>query len=145
MTPKIDVSLERAAALLGLSSTELQENVGTESMPVARWRVIDRIEIIAKQPGVIEKLEVTNGAWVNTGEVMLTTVDNSKIRFRGVGLQADLGRLNDGLPARILAPGNSGGISTQSLAGALALGLESNPLRRTIDLLVTPTGQELPH
>jgi len=144
-TPVVDVALERVAAVLGITSEELQQNVGTAEHPISRWRTIARVDFVAKQGGVVEKLEVTNGAWVETGEVMLTTVDVKRVRFRGAGLQSDLARLRDGLTARVLPPGGLATEKDRPLSSQLTLGLELDPLRRTIDLLAIPTETNLPH
>lgn len=69
---------------------------------------------------------------------MLTAVQPEQIRFRARALQSDLGRLRDGLAARI-APPQGGSIDLQqSMDGVLEIGLAADPDERTVDLLVRP-------
>lgn len=107
-----------------------------------RWRRIDRIEVRAEASGVVETIDITNGAWATQESAVLTVVQPEHLRFRASGLQSDLGVLRDGLPARI-APPTQTAIGravpfTQTMDGVLTLGLSGNPAERTIDLFVVP-------
>lgn len=141
---RIDLALTPAAAMLGLSVDELRKNVGSEANPLPYWRTIDQVEFKAQQSGIVESQAVTNGAWVDASSLVLTSVDASQIRFRAIGLQADLGRLRDGMTVEIIPP--RGGVQSLSgsVKGQLTLGLEADALQRTIDLIMTPVSKELP-
>jgi multidrug efflux pump subunit AcrA (membrane-fusion protein) len=145
-SPRIDLALTPAANMIGMSVDELRKNVGSTGSPLPYWRTIDQIEFKAQGAGVVESLAVTNGAWVESSATVTTTVDPKRIRFRASGLQADLGRLRDGIPAEIVPPRGGGQSRTLSgsIKGTLTLGLEADPLERKIDLIVVPTGEELP-
>jgi len=143
-TAPLDLALSRAASLLGVSVAWLRERVGTNGGTQPRWRTIERIEVVARQAGVVERLAVTNGAWVDVGQTVLETADPTMLRFRAAGLQADLGRLRDDLDARILPPGGHAAGAAGVLRGTLQIGLEADPLSRKIDLLVTPKSKERP-
>jgi len=101
------------------------------------WRTITAIELRASAPGVVEMLAVTAGGWVETAGLVLATVDPAQIRFRAVGLQADIGILKQGAAASIVPPAGAGA-EAKALTGTLALGIQAQADTRTIDLLVTP-------
>lgn len=98
------------------------------------------LTICAVAPGVVESIAVTSGGLVEENGPVLSLVQPERIRFRARGLQSDLGRLRDGLPARI-APPEGGSIPLQdSMAGSLRIGLTADPDERTVDLVVIPEG-----
>ncbi|MBL0870613.1 MAG: hypothetical protein IBJ18_08565 [Phycisphaerales bacterium] len=94
--------------------------------------------VCAVEPGIVETIGLTPGALAEENGLVLTLVQPEKIRFHARGLQADLGRLRAGLPARI-APPQGGSVDLQdAMTGQLQLGLGAEADERTIDLLVTP-------
>jgi len=144
--------LATASTLLGVGEAELAApynldehlNSGVhrheepKTRPVARWREINEVLVCASVPGVVASLELTNGAWATTGTLVLTTMEPTLVRFRARGLQSDLTRLRQGLPARIVPP-KGGSVDLQdTMEGTLALGLGGDPDGRTVELLVTP-------
>lgn len=132
----LELNIEKAASVLGLSADFLREtekrNGGHETQ---RWYGINQIAITARDAGMVETIGVTDGAWVEAGDLIATTMDPNAIRFRAVGLQSDLARLTNGLGATILPPQ---GAAASSLPGKLQLGPVANPDQRTVDLIVTP-------
>lgn len=107
-----------------------------------RWRTVELIEVRAEAPGVVDTIEITNGAWATQESAVLSVVQPDRLRFRASGLQSDLGVLRDGLPARIVPPaptvvGRAVPL-TQTMDGALSLGLTGDPNERTLDLFVVP-------
>ncbi|HEX5050271.1 MAG TPA: efflux RND transporter periplasmic adaptor subunit [Planctomycetota bacterium] len=132
--------LESAAAMLGMQVEQLASSPPGVSPPAPRWRTLGVIEVHAVAAGLVDHLPVASGAWVEAHELVLTVTDLGKVRFRARGLQSDLGRLRDGLPATIVAPsGADAGDPSMQLTGPLQLGLQADPQQRTIDLFVTPT------
>lgn len=128
----MDLRLARAAGLLGLPMKELR----------SRWREIEFVEVRARQAGHVESLGVTDGAWVEAGAMVLETVDPSQVRFRAVALQADLPRMRNDMPARVLPPGGIG----DTLAGSIFIALHADPATRQIDILVDlDLSKSLPH
>ncbi|MCC6321951.1 MAG: hypothetical protein IT438_11015 [Phycisphaerales bacterium] len=96
--------------------------------------------VCAIAPGIVEALGLTPGGLAEENGHVLTVVQPNQIRFRARGLQSDLGRLSDGLPARIVPP-QGGSIDPQaSLSGKLRLGLTADADERTLDLIVEPEG-----
>lgn len=142
--PRRDLALAPAAAMLGISVNELRKNVGTSADPLPYWRTIDLVEFVAEQEGVIEMMAVTNGAWADASALILKTINPKQIRFRAIGLQADLNRLRDGMAVKIIPP--RGGINAPSgvIEGELTIGLEADALERKIDLITIPNGESLP-
>jgi len=106
------------------------------------WATINKIEVRAVEPGVVEAFGTTSGSWANEETAVLTVVQPDRLRFRGSGLQSDLGVLTAGLPASIVPPvPTSSGRAVplnESMHGSLTLGLSAQPNERTIDLFVTP-------
>ena len=106
------------------------------------WKDISFIEVNANNAGVVERLHVTNGAWVDARENILTVVQPDRLRFHASGLQSDLGVLKNGLQVDIVPPtptsaGNAVELQT-TMHGTLQLGLTGDANDRTIDLYVTP-------
>lgn len=106
--------------------------------PVPAWSQIDDIDVRAAAPGIVQTLDLTNGAWASTGALVLATVEPRRLRFRAMGMQSDLGRLRDGLPAQIVPP-KGGTIPLQeTMQAALSLGLAADPMERTVELIAVP-------
>jgi multidrug efflux pump subunit AcrA (membrane-fusion protein) len=94
--------------------------------------------VCAVEPGIVESIGMTPGGLAEENGMVLALVQPEQIRFHARGLQADLGRLRDGLPARI-SPPQGGSVDIQdTMTGQLQLGLGAEADERTIDLLVTP-------
>jgi cobalt-zinc-cadmium efflux system membrane fusion protein len=129
------LALEAAATLASMSPGALLAETGDARVPA--WRRITAIEGRAQAAGIAEKLPVATGVWVETGALVLTVTDVTRVRFRARGLQSDLGRLRDGLPSRVVPP-HGGADAEAALPGALLLGVEADPAQRTIDLFVQP-------
>jgi hypothetical protein len=109
------------------------------SRPLAAWRRIDVIEVRAQAPGVIESLDLTNGAWASAGSLVLASIEPERLRFRAMGMQSDLPRMRDGLPARIVPP-RGGAIHLQdTMEATLSIGLSADPRERTVELLAVPS------
>ncbi len=104
----------------------------------AKWRLIDEIEVRASVAGVIQSVELTNGSWASEGSLVLTSIDPTRLRFRALGMQSDLGRLHSGLNANIVPP-KGGTIDLQNtMPAALTIGLSADPHERTIELIASP-------
>jgi multidrug efflux pump subunit AcrA (membrane-fusion protein) len=131
-TATLEFELESAAALLNISNP-MNDNW---------WKDVTAIEVNATNAGVVEHVDVTNGAWVVAKENILNVVQPEKLRFHALGLQSDLGVLRDGLQASIVPPTSSSSgnaIELQNtMHGTLQLGLTGDATDRTIDLYVTP-------
>lgn len=147
---RMKLLIETASTLLGLDEAELiapctpesHENAGVEhhsaNGPSPLWREIDRITVRASRAGVVETLALANGAWASETSLVLSIVQPDQVRFRARGMQSDLGRLANGLPARIVPPAG-GSLDVQNLMeGELVIGLAADPEERTVELLVTP-------
>jgi multidrug efflux pump subunit AcrA (membrane-fusion protein) len=135
-TAQLELLLASAASMLGVPVERLTSADGG----APPWRTIAAIEVRAAVPGSIESIGTTNGAWVDQRAPVLATVEPSLVRFRARGLQSDLGRLSDGLPARIVPPQGGSLGARDALRGVLAIGLTADPQERTVDLLVIPEG-----
>jgi multidrug efflux pump subunit AcrA (membrane-fusion protein) len=97
--------------------------------------------VCAVAAGVVESIGVTPGGLVEENGHVVSVVQPEKIRFRAKALQSDLGRLRDGLGARIAPPqgGGVGGLDMQdAMAGSLQIGLVADARERTVDLIVVP-------
>ncbi len=137
-----DFLLDKIASILRMSVDELVEPINTPFGPRPRWRSIDAITVHAEAPGVVETISISNGAWATQETAVLSVIQPDRLRFRGVGLQSDLGRIRDGLSARIVAPSPTRAQDSidlaQSMTGTLQIGLSGDPDERTVDLIVTP-------
>ncbi len=139
--------LDSASAIVSLGREELAASVETAEGIRPGWAVIDSIEVIATESGVVEALGLTNGSWADEKSPVMTVVQPDRLRFRASGLQSDLGVLRDGLPARIVPPTPTAvgrAVPLQdTMAGTLTLGLAGDPNDRTLELFVAP-GELLP-
>lgn len=140
------LEVDAAAALLGLSSSHLTQTAQephehgdkTQGHAVQRWYLINKIGPASRGVGIVESVNVSDGSWVEANAVVVSTVNPAAIRFRAIGLQSDLGRLKDGLPAAVVPPQGSGIEPSDVLPGKLKVGLSGDPEQRTIDLMTTP-------
>lgn len=131
---RMELLLASAATLLGVGRDELTTATAGEPL----WRTASVVEIRAAAPGIVEELGATNGGWVEEKGAVLVTVQPSMVRFRARGLQSDLLRVRDGLPARVAPPPGGSLGPAEVMRGTLAIGLSADPDERTVDLLVTP-------
>ncbi len=141
-TSRAAILLESAASLTARTANDLAALDGEKP----RWQTIGQIEVVALSPGVVDSLHTISGSFVEQGAGVLTTVQPDQVRFRAHGLQSDLGRLADGLPAMVVAPqgGSLGG--SERIAGTLTLAPTADAERRTIELVMTPAaGAPLPN
>lgn len=94
--------------------------------------------VCAVAPGVVEAIGITPGGLAEENGQIVTVVQPDQIRFRARGLQSDLGRLRNGLEARI-APPQGGSVPLEdAMNGELRIGLSADPDERTVDLVVIP-------
>ncbi len=138
----LDLTFEMAASLSGLQIEDLLVVDRTISGAPPAWLTMNTIEVRARTAGIVESIGVTNGAWIDTGENVVTTVQPDRIRFHAFGLQSDLGVLRDGLTATIVppTPTRSGTAipMDQTMEGIVQLAPAANATDRTIDLYVVP-------
>jgi len=96
------------------------------------------LEVRAAAPGVVESIAVSTGGLAEESGLVLTLVQPEKVRFTARAPQAELGRLREGLEARVVPPAG-GSIDPQAaLSAELRLGLTADPDLRTIELFVEP-------
>lgn len=138
---RYDVLLSTAASLTGIAKDALDPHIDQHGHLDAGdppWRSIVRLTIRAEAPGVVDMLAVTNRGWVETGELVLDTIDPTALRFHGDALQTDIMLFSDGDPARIVPP-PGGSISLQdTVDGVIEVGLHAHPRQRTIPILLVP-------
>ena len=102
-----------------------------------------RIEIRATHAGVVEGLGAQPGALVDSGEMLLSLVEPTRVRFHARALQSDLARLEDGLPVAILPPAGDRAAGLAPIAARLVLGLSADPVARSVDLYAAPAAEAL--
>ncbi|MDZ4753854.1 MAG: HlyD family efflux transporter periplasmic adaptor subunit [Phycisphaerae bacterium] len=138
-TARRDLLLSSASALSGMSVNELLAPSGDAAADRPRWRDMPTLTVRATRGGFIESLAITNGRFVAESDEVLTVVQPDHIRFRARGLQADLGRLRDGLQARVVPPTGAALDQQDALVSTLQIGLTADADSRTVDLFLTPT------
>ncbi len=137
---RYDLLLHSAAALMGLPTATQTDDASDPP----DWRTTMQLDIRATMTGVVEKLAISDGAWTEQGDLVLSVVNPDAVRFRAVGLQSDLARLQPGMRAEIVPPLHSAGTAagatiSGSITTTLEIGLDADPEHRTIELLATPT------
>ncbi|MEE2820067.1 MAG: hypothetical protein VX615_05580 [Planctomycetota bacterium] len=137
-----DASLNAALSTMNiaLESAKAMLDIAPESENW--WEDVSFIEVRAKQKGVIESVDLTNGGWTDAQTTVMTTVQPEKLRFHALGLQSDLGVLSDGLSAIIVPPAPTASderIPLQdTMTGTLHIGLGGDSASRTVNLFVKP-------
>ena len=136
------LAIDAAAALLDLDPEALLAPTSVDGIEQPQWRSMTTIAVVARKAGVVESVDLTNGAWANASDRVLTVVQPDRLRFHASGLQSDLGVLRDGLPVTIVPPTPTATGTAVSIhevmRGSLSLGLAGNADERTLDLYVTP-------
>lgn len=126
---------ERFALALAAAATFAR--LGTEQL-AAGWRELDRIEVRATMAGVVDRVAVAAGGFVEDGALLVTVTDPTKARFRAHAPQRDLGRLRAGSPARVAPPAASrpGG---DPIEGELRIGVDIDRKTRMVELFLDAT------
>ena len=131
-------ALHRAAAAAGVPEEELVRVRDVDGAALPAYATLEWIEVRASSAGTVELLAVTDGTYVEAPELVLATVDPTRVRFRAVALQADLALYANGGPARIVPPPSLSDAGASGVAATLRVGLEAHPDERTIDVLAEP-------
>ncbi len=131
-------ALHRAAVATGIDEATLATPTTVHGKSVPRYQTIRHVEVFATQPGVVESLQMTDGAYAVPPSIVLTTVDPKRVRFRAMGLQSDLLLFTNDASARIVPPQSPGQAINDAVPATLTLGLEADPDQRTVNLLATP-------
>lgn len=121
------------------SPDDLLAPIDIDGRQVPRYRGIDWIDARAIEPGVVESLAITDGSFVDETTRVLTTIDPTQIRFRALGLQSDIEKVEGAPDARIVRHQGKGGDLNESLPAGLTLGLDADPSQRTITLFADPS------
>ncbi|MFN0058835.1 MAG: efflux RND transporter periplasmic adaptor subunit [Planctomycetota bacterium] len=135
---RFELLISNAASLLGLATDQLLAIDPKSAQQHPRWREIKLVEVRAAAPGVVESIALTSGAWAGETNLVLTTIQPERLRFRARGLQSDLNRLRDGLAGRIVPPKGSVPALDGSMEGTITLGLSADADERTVELFMTP-------
>ncbi|MBX2852482.1 MAG: hypothetical protein KTR15_12140 [Phycisphaeraceae bacterium] len=130
-----------ASSATRIEEGRLSELVEYEGSKVPAYQTIDWIEVRATQPGVVERLALTDGAFAEAPSLVLSTIDPKQVRFRARALQSDLARFNGGATAMITPPSSSGIAIDDVVPAEMTIGLEAHPEQRTVALLATPSEQ----
>lgn len=137
-----ELLLRSMATLLGSDAGDLTSTDGEQGKGKPRWRTLDSLIVTAADAGVVQSLSMTDGAWADERALVLSVVRPELLRFRAMGLQSDLGLLQDGLDVRIVPPVPTNvdrAIGLQdSMPGKLSLGLAADADSRTVELYVVP-------
>ncbi len=127
-------AVHRASAATGLPEARLMGEVN--GLPA--YRAIDLIDVRASEPGIVESLAVTDGAFAASPSLVLSTVAPERVRLRGVAMQADLPRIGTAPAGRITPPHTPTTGSPQDVEAEITFGLHADPAHRTLDVLATP-------
>ena len=130
---RLELLLNAAATVMGVTREAVDDG---SDRPM--WKLVGVIEVRATMTGTVETIAVSNGTWVDEGEMVLSIVDPTAIRFRATGLQSDLRLLREGLPASIVPPQGGSVAMDDAIATTLQIGLDADPQQRTLELLAAP-------
>lgn len=128
-------SAEQAAEFLRIQAGKSFGIAEDELTAEKAYRVGPAFETVLSD-GVVSRVLVSHGQYVEAGTEVLEVLDDSWVTFRARALQADLPLLRDDLEVSIVPPAG-GPIAGQSpLKGTLSLAPEADPDARTFDILV---------
>lgn len=119
-------------------ATDLLAEIDKSGSMRLRYQEMDWIEVRAAEKGVVASLDVPSGAFAEVGDLILTTLDSSRVRFHSVGLQSDIAAFQAATTARITPPQAQGVDINRGIEAELFLGLEANPDSRTVPLIAIP-------
>ncbi len=129
---------DRFALMLATAATLAGRTVAELSNPidgVPAWRRLDTLQVRANAAGIVDHVPVASGAQVDAGGLVVAIRDPKQLRFLARGLQSDLSRLRDGLPARVLWATSAA--NEPAATGTLQIGTSADAQARTVDLYVT--------
>ena len=132
-------ALHRASQATGISEERLEAEVIVEGRSKPTYLTITWIEVRAEEDGVVGMLAVTDGAFVESPTLVVSTVDPKQVRFRALALQGDLSRLLDAPGAFIVPPRSPGLPLSGRVPATVQFGLEAHAKERTMVLFATPT------
>lgn len=138
---RYDVMLNTASSLSGIPREELDPHSDGHGHIEGRtppWRLINRLTVQAEAPGVVDRVPVTNQGWVETGDLVLDTVDPTMLRFHADALQTDINRFQDGQHAQIVPPQGGSFDLQETAAGRIEVGFEAHPDQRTVPIYLNP-------
>jgi hypothetical protein len=121
-----------------LTNDDLLATIAHNGATAPRYQTITWIDVQAAAPGIVESLAVTDGAFVDAGTHILTTIDPTQLRFRASAMQGDLAKFQGQPAARIVPPQGAHTTLNDSLPAALTLGLEADATQRTLTLIAEP-------
>lgn len=132
-------ALHRAATAAGLTEADLLAPVaGPDGSSIPGYEAIDWIEVSADRAGVVESLDLTDGAYAQAPARVLTTVNPMALRLHAMALQADLPVLEGLTQAMIVPPRSPGTALGVGISASLQLSLEAHPAERTLVVLAEP-------
>lgn len=123
--------LATAARITGVEVAALT----TDDNGRPRWQAIDEPVVVARSAGVVEGEVATSGTWLDERATVLTVTDPAGVRLRASALQADLPKLRDGLPARIVGADPSDPLR---LSATVVLGPIADAVDRSVELIARP-------
>ena len=143
---RYDVLLTTASSVTGIPLNVLDKQADKHRNtdgPMPHWQTITQLTIRAEVPGIVDNIGATNRGWVETGDLVLDTLNPSEVRFHADALQADINLFRDGLPAKIVPPPGGSIDLTEYIDGTLTVGFRAHSEQRTIPIYMVP--QKLPH
>ncbi len=124
----------QAAAITGIP---LPENPADDAA-LEVWSKINVVEVRAGTAGIVHTFSVVSGALVDQHGPVLTVINPEQVRFRARVMLSDLGRLRDGMQARIAPPQGAYVHMQDTMSGTITLDPAANPQERTLDILLMP-------
>lgn len=132
-------ALHRASQATGIPEEELEAETEVDGVSTPTYLTITWIKVKAEVDGVVERLAVTDGAFVDSPTLVLSTVDPKRVRFRALALQGDLPKLLDAPKAYIVPPRSPGLELSDRVSATVQLGLEAHAKERTMVLFAEPS------
>jgi multidrug resistance efflux pump len=109
---------------------------GSNDKGAATWQAQPVITVRAASVGTVTSIASTSGAYLESASPVMTVVDSSRLRFRALAMQADLGKLSPEMKGRILQPAVGNGSEHAETIEVIAhMSPEADAERRTLDIV----------
>jgi biotin carboxyl carrier protein len=90
----------------------------------------------AREAGVVERLPVENGAWVETGAEIVCVAQDKRLWFRADGVSAEMTKVRGGQRGFVEPPGKERG---EAAAGTIELGFATDDAARVHPVYLLPS------
>lgn len=139
---RFEAELASFAGRVGLSVAALEArapNSADHGDKPPRWETLDALEVRAHKAGIVSKLPVRSGGWIDVGGLVAEVTDPAALWVVGRALASDVGKLHTGQSVAVV-PSSTSEAASAAVSGTLLLGLNAAPENGTVPVHVRLAG-----